>query len=393
MSARDRAGGDGGPSVCVIGAGAIGLCCALRLAERGACAVTAIDAAHPAAGSSGLAVGIVETQYLEPLDVELRVRSMRFFDRLERDHGLRIVRNGYLRLGHEEATGAAFARSVEIQRGLGVEDAEVLDRAQLARLVPDMRVDDVCAGLFGPSDGYLDGHLYCALLAELAAGAGVRLLFGRKLQAAERRASGGWRLEVAGETLLCDAVVDAAGPWGARVARLLGCELAVCPQRQQAVAVHLPRTLAYVMPSVMDYAPGDGERGLYFRHEGPGRLIAGLHTEALVDDAADPDGYAHGADQPFLEEVAHKLSDRLPSLADARLAGGWAGLYPVSPTGRPLAGPLCADGSVLAASGGGSGIQLSPALGELVADWVLEGRPRGPVGAESLTPWRPAPPP
>src|ERR1039457_7297573 len=92
-------GGDG-PAVCVIGAGAIGLCSARELARRGVGQVTGIEARHAAAGSSGLSVGIVETQYLDSLDIELRARSMRSFERLEREDGLRVVRNGYLRLGH-----------------------------------------------------------------------------------------------------------------------------------------------------------------------------------------------------------------------------------------------------------------------------------------------------
>ncbi len=379
--------GDGGPAVCVIGAGAIGLCCALELARRGARKVTVIEAWHVAAGSSGLSVGIVETQYLDPLDIELRARSMRTFERLEREHGLRVVRNGYLRLGHDARARGAFERSVEIQRELGVRGASVLDRGQVARLVPDMSTDDVQAGLFGRSDGFLDGHLYCGLLAELARAAGASLLVGAELLEAQRLGGGGLRLSTTVGALECDAVVDAAGPWAARVARRLGCDLELVPQRHQACVVHLPRELGYTMPSVMDYTPGSGERGLYFRHEGAARLIAGLHGEEASESAADPDLYARQADEEFLEALASRLSDRLPGLADAALAGGWAGLYPVSMTGRPLVGPLSSDAAVILAGGaGGSGIQLSPVLGELAADWVLHGEPRAVAGARRLAP-------
>jgi sarcosine oxidase subunit beta len=171
------------------------------------------------------------------------------------------------------------------------------------------------------------------------------------------------------------------------VAQRLGCDLGLVPQRHQACVVHLPRELSYTMPSVMDYTPGSGARGLYFRHEGPGRLIAGLHGEEASDSVADPDLYARQADQEFLEALARKLSGRLPGLADAALAGGWAGLYPVSVTGRPLVGPLSSDAAVIVAGGaGGSGIQLSPVLGELAADWVLHGEPRAVAGARQLAP-------
>jgi sarcosine oxidase subunit beta len=138
---------------------------------------------------------------------------------------------------------------------------------------------------------------------------------------------------------------------------------------------------------VMDYTPGSGERGLYFRHEGSGRLIAGLHGEEAFLRGADPDAYVRQADEEFLEELAGKLSYRLPELETATLAGGWAGLYPVSATGRPLVGPAPAGIPVIVAGGaGGSGIQLSPVMGELVADWVLHGEPRAVAGARQLVP-------
>lgn len=375
------------PSVCIIGAGAIGLCSALELARRGS-EVTVLDARHVAAGSSGLSVGIIETQYLERLDIELRVRAMRTFEWLEREHGLSVVRNGYLRLGHDSACGGAFERSVEIQRELGVHDAQVLDRAQIAQLAPAMRTDDLQAGLFGPSDGFIDGHLYCGLLAELAVSAGASLLLATELLGAEPLAGGGVRLRTSAGALECDMVVDAAGAWAGRVAALLGCELELVPQRHQACVVHLPHELGYMMPSVMDYTPGSGERGLYFRHEGPGRLIAGLHGEEVSAPSADPDCYVRQADTEFLEELAGKLSNRLPGLVDAALGGGWAGLYPVSPTGRPLVGPVaCGAQVILAVGAGGSGIQLSPVMGELVADWVQHGEPLAVAGARQLAPF------
>lgn len=379
-------GGDG-LAVCVIGAGAIGLCSALELARRGVGEVTVIEAKHVATGSSGLSVGIVETQYLDPLDIELRARSMRSFERLEREHGLRVARNGYLRLGHSAEARAAFERSVEIQREFGVLDASVLDQEQLARLVPDMRVDDVQAGLFGPSDGFIDGHLYCGLLAGLALAEGAKLLVGTELLGAEQLDGGGLCLSTSAGELECDLAVDAAGPWAGRVATLLGCELELVPQRHQASVVHLPHELAYMMPSVMDYTPGSGGRGLYFRHESPGRLIAGLHGEEASERAVDPDSYGRQADEEFLEVLACKLTSRLPRLAGSALAGGWAGLYPVSATGRPLVGPLAGGPPVIVAGGaGGSGIQLSPVLGELVADWVVYGGPRVVRGALELAP-------
>ena len=54
----------------------------------------------------------------------------------ERAGAIAITRNGYLRLAHDDGDVEAFARSVEIQRSLGVMDARVVDREGLRSLVP-----------------------------------------------------------------------------------------------------------------------------------------------------------------------------------------------------------------------------------------------------------------
>lgn len=379
------------PSVLVVGAGALGLCTAHALAEAGVSPVTVIDGRHVAGGSSGLSVGIIETQYLDPLAIELRVDSMRFFGRLERERGLRIVRTGYLRVAHSDADLEAFAASVDVQGELGVDDATVLDRDGLRRLVPDMEVSDLAGGLFGPADGYVDGHLYCTLLAEWLGERGVRVLGGTELQGHTLMADGRHRLSTSNATLEADVVVNAAGGWAGRVGDLLGTPVPILPQRHQALVAELGRELAYVMPSVMDYVPASGSLGLYFRHEGPDRLIAGLHTEDILHGVVDPDDGDRRDVQEFTEQVAERFAHRLPGLGDAGLGGVWAGIYPMTPDGRPIVGPEPDCETIVTVAGaGGSGVQSSPALGAVAADWIVHGEPRGLPGAAALRPRRPA---
>src|SRR5205814_1049644 len=153
-------------------------------------------------------------------------------------------------------------------------DATVLDRDGLRRLVPELHCDDLAGGLLGPSDGYVDGHLYCNLLADLLRDRGARVLTSTQLLGLDGR-----RLMTSGPTLECDVVVNAAGAWAGDVGELLGAPARILPERHQALVAHLPRELDFLMPSVMDYIPGSGALGLYFRHESRTSLIAGLHTE------------------------------------------------------------------------------------------------------------------
>ena len=80
--------------------------------------------------------------------------------------------------------------------------------------------------------------------------------------------------------------------------------------------------------------------------------------------------------------------ERVPDLPGARLGRGWAGLYPVSADHRPFVGSIDASEPTLitAAGAGGYGIQLAPVIGQIAADWVLQGTPISVPGAQSLAP-------
>ena len=375
-----------------MGAGAIGLAAAGRAAELGS-AVTVLERSHPASGSSGLSAGIFNRQAVDPLDVEVRVEAERFLSRLERDHALPLLREGYIRAAHDDAQLARLAAALEVERALGVDDARLLDRAGLRHVIPDMAVDDLAGGLYGPSDGHLDGHLLCATVAEIARAAGARILLGTTLVGADRSAGGRHRLRTDRGEIEADVVVNAAGAWAPAVGDILGAPVHLVSQRHQVVQVHLPRPLPYAMPTVNEYVPGSGDYALYFRAEGREQLIAGLHTHEVLDDHAgeDPDGFDRGVDGDYVERVGERLTARLPGLGELGFAGGWAGLYPISPDGLPQVGPHPAAAAVVSACGGG-GVGLTNGLvyGRLAAEWAVVGEPRSIPAARAYLPDRPS---
>jgi sarcosine oxidase, subunit beta len=379
------------PTVVVVGGGALGLCTALELTELGVTAVTVLEREHPGFGSSGLSVGIVETQYLDPMAIAIRVYGMEFFARLERERGLQVVRNGYLRLTHSADDLPTFERSVEVQREFGVTHPKVLDRGEIERLVPDMDLDGIAGGLFGREDGYIDGHHYCSIMTDMIRANGGTVLGSTALVGADTAPGGRHILTTSNGTLECDIVVNAAGGWGGKVGDLLGTPTAILPQRHRALVAHLPHALHYMMPSVMDYVPSSGTQGLYFRHETADSLIAGLHTEEVLHDIVDPDDFGRGDDNSYMSEVGELFARRLPGLADARLGNVWAGLYPMNPDGKPAVGPHADRPTVIAAlGGGGSGLQASPGIGRIAAEWIVHGESRTIEGAEALLPDRPS---
>jgi sarcosine oxidase subunit beta len=380
-----------GPSVAIIGGGAVGLATAWRLVERGVTDVTVLEAGEIASGSSSRSAGFIETQYVDPLDIELRARSMQAFRALQRDHGLGIKEIGYLRLAPDDEALASFEESQRIQRDHGIDDNEVLDADGVGRLVPCLAGDQIAGGLFGPRDGRVDGPDYCRLLARLAEAGGATVRERVAVRGADRTGSG-WRLDTTDGPLDADVVVNAAGPWAAQVGETLGVDVPVIPLRNQIGIWRLTEPLDRVLPMVMDYIPHSGTRGLYVAtYDDADHVLAGLHSEEVVAEGADPDTYDRDADDDYLADTRGALERRMPDLSLGDLERAWAGLYPVSPDGLPIVGPANGDPStILAVGGGGSGIQMSPIMGALAADWIAYGEPRSMSDGRLVAPDRPS---
>jgi sarcosine oxidase, subunit beta len=362
--------------VVVIGGGAFGASCFYHLTAKGIHDVVLVEQATLGSGSTGRSAAVVETQYLAPDQVALCAWSIRVFQRLEREHALPFVHHGYLRLGHAGADVSGFHQSVELQRSHGLTDARVIGPDEIARIVPALRVDDVIGALWGPSDGYVDAVRYCEILAGLGRAVGGKFLQGRRATGLRLRGGRVEAVEVDGESIECETVVNASGAWARRLCAALGLSLPVDGYRRQLVQFEPPRPLVAPVPFVIDYVPGVEVEGLYFRDDTPARIVAGLHWEVHGDAErpADPDAFRQAVDWDYAERVAETLAARYRGAADFRVTGGWAGLYPLTPDTRPIVGPTPGiDGLYQALGGGGVGVQISPAIGAIVADLVATG--------------------
>jgi sarcosine oxidase subunit beta len=319
-----------------------------------------------------------------PLDVAMRAYGLRRI-RAWAQHGLEFHAIGYLRLGRSAGDLQLFQRSLGYQRESGIETARILEPAEIRALVPDISTDGITGGLFGPDDGFLDPYQLATVLAKMVRASGGTVRQRCRLIGAERRGTG-YRLATSTETLDCDGVVIAAGAWAGRVAELFGQHLALLPERHEAVTIRLPEPLAYVMPMMMDLVYGGGGTGLNVRHDRPGQLVTEIH-KSTGTGAADPDDYNEQIDDAGKEYLAELLLERLPGLSGAGFGHGWAGLYPDSIDRRPLVGPFDGESHLIAAAGaGGYGIQLSPIIGALAADWLTEGAPTTLPEAAALRP-------
>lgn len=376
------------PSVAVIGAGVAGLSTALHAAELG-CAVTVVERDRPASGSSSRSAGVFNISSTELLQVEVRVRTRELLDRFERENGLPLARIGYMRLARKDSHVRMFEDVIALQRELGVEPAEIVDPAQVKEMIPDLRTDDLVAAIHNPRDGCVDGRQLCGVLVARAEAGGTRVLEGARVRGHEA-ANGRHRLLTDGGPVEADVVVNAAGPWAMEVGELLGHPLPLVNQVNEVIRVGLPAAVDYTVPMVQEYIPGE-ERAGYFRQDGPGGMIAGMHTYSALEELgpADPETYQQSVAWHTREAVARHVGNRL-QVEGLSFEPGWAGLYPISTDGEYVVGPYEADPTVVACGGfSGQGLTAGVAVGSVAAEWIVRDEPRSLPGAAVWLPDRP----
>jgi sarcosine oxidase subunit beta len=351
--------------VVVVGGGVIGTSIAFHLAEAGVPDVVLIERDELGAGSTSKAAGGVRAQFSDALNIQLGARSLRAFADFGARPGQEIdfQQVGYLFLLSRQQDVAAFERSIELQNQLGV-PSRLIDPGEAKRLSPPIDTDGLLAAAFSPDDGLATPE---AVVQGYAAGARRH---GAHLQTACELLDVRLRGEVIQAVVTSKGVVEtpalvcAAGAWSRQVGAMVGVDLPVIPYRRQVLVTEPVAGLPQQLPMTIDFASS-----VYFHREGPG-LLMGMSLED------EPPGFNLARDDAWIPRLAEVLARRAPSLVDIGIAGGWAGLYEVTPDHNALIGETPQPARLLYATGfSGHGFLQGPAVGEVVRDLFIGRKP------------------
>lgn len=340
--------------IVIVGGGVIGtsVAYALRDADRD---VVLFEQDSLGAGTTSDSIAMA-TQHQEPPDpteTRLRRRAWGFFEPLVDDGTLSYEEIGTL---HTASTDAGLAELQELavafdDQGVRVEllDAGALDRFGLSP-------DAVRGALHLPEEGYLDPT---ELLQFFVRQSSARVETDTAVTDVHLEGGEVAAVRTTAGRVAASAVVNAAGPWAARL--------------NDAVGVSLPMKHTYG-PIVVLQADADVdlpltmfEDGYYVRAEGANQAFAGRFAVSYEDaQSLDPDA-THSVPQEFYLEVGDRLSEAVPALGDADVVADWMGLRTVTPDGRPYVGETAVPGFYVACGMSGLGITRAPVVGEVLA--------------------------
>ncbi|WP_420384052.1 NAD(P)/FAD-dependent oxidoreductase [Novosphingobium sp.] len=342
--------------IVIIGAGIAGASLAAECVSAAPVRVAIVEAEDaPGYHTTGRSAAYWEESYGGPGVVPLTLASGGFLA----DHGFLSPRGG-LTIGRAQDR-ERIEQFVDRFSGLGV-DVRMLDRAQIAALVPGLR-PEWCHGAYEGRGADIDVAGLHQLYLGLARRSGSVVKLRARIDTIARardQGSAGWQLSWPGGTVRAGIVVNAAGAWADGVAELAGAApLGITPLRRTIVQMRTDPVAPADMPLTF------GIDGDFYVKPQSGRVLVSPHDET-------PD-VAHDV-APEELDVAIAI-DRFEHVLDWRVAAverRWAGLRSFAPDRLPVYGfdPLV-PGFFWFAGQGGFGIQTAPAAARLAAQLLL----------------------
>jgi sarcosine oxidase subunit beta len=357
----------------VIGGGLHGLSAALHLARAGRRRVTILEKSWVGRHSSGSTAAGVRTLGRHPAEIPISLESMEMWHNIEALVGDSCGFHAYGQINVAENASdlSVLEQRLARMRDAGYEHEELIDRAELLRLVP--AISPHCVGaLVARRDGAADPHRTLRAFRRSAEAAGVTIHEGVGVTAIERTGTG-YRVRTNMQDFVAPTLINAAGAWAGKIAAMLGDDI---PLGHKASMMIVTERIAPLLKPVV----GIVGRPLSFKQTDQGTLVLGGGLQGRADIEAEKSF----VNFKVLAKGARAATDLFPAVKSLRIVRTWAGMEATTRDHLPV---ICtspnAEGAFHAFGFSGHGFQLVPVVGAIMSDLVIHGGTNRPIEALS----------
>jgi sarcosine oxidase, subunit beta len=361
--------------IIIIGGGVVGASVAFHLSEKGAKDVLILECeSEQGKGSTGKATGGVRAQFETEINIKMSLYSLEFFKNWDFDCGYEP--RGYLFFTTEEKHLEYLKRNVRMQKSLGVKDVEIVDRNAISEICPILNCEDILAGSFGASDGFINPLAVMRGFTEKATENGAKIEFGTRVFSIEKQNRKISAIETNKGRIETKNVVICTGARACELAQTAEINLPVEPQKRQIIWAKSKTDLPEKLPMVIDLGSG-----FHFR---PARDFGNSAKASDIPNEVffaypDPDEKASfdtNFDKTFIEKVYERAKHRSPFLYETTpiLEKCRAGLYENTPDHHAILGGCEIEGLYFANGFSGHGVMHSPATGRALSEIIFDGK-------------------
>lgn len=357
--------------VAIVGGGIMGASAALALRRMGI-GVTLLERDTCGSRSSGVNYGGVRRQGRPVSQLPLSLRSHGIWGRLPEVIGIdgEYVRSGHLKLARSEADLASLEGYRDVARGYGL-DLRMLSRAEIRARYPWLG-EAVAGGSLCPDDGHANPRLVSPAFANAARKLGARI---HERTRVEEVAHDGTEfvLRCSHMELRAPVVINCAGAWARSIAAGFGEDVPMTPANPSMVVTE-------PLPPLITVNIGVEGGGLYARQVARGNcVIGGARGYPLDEERTRPGSVA-------IATILRQAAEIVPRLRDSWVIRSWSGTEGYLPDRLPILGPSATTPGLFHAFGfAGAGFQVGPAVGEVLAELVRDGRSATPIDAFSIS--------
>ncbi len=353
--------------VLIIGGGGHGLAAAYYLAHNhGISNVAVLEKNWIGSGNAGRNTTIIRSNYLMPGNIPFYEWSMKLWEGLEQDlnYNAMVSQRGALNLYHSDPQRDAFARRGNAMRLHGV-DAELLDRAQTADLVPYLDFDDarfpIQGGLLQRRGGTARHDAVVWGYARAADQRGVDIVQNCEVTGIQTRAGRVVAVETSRGVIRADKIAVSVAGNSSRLAAMAGLRL---PIESHVLQAFVTEGIKPLVDHVITFGAGH----FYISQSDKGGLVFGGDIDGY-------NSYAQRGNLPTVEDVCEGGMAIMPSLGRLRIVRSWGGLVDMSMDGSPIIDRTSIEGLYLNAGWCYGGFKATPAAGWCLAHLVARDEP------------------
>ncbi len=354
--------------IVIIGAGIMGLALAYNLAKAGQ-DVCIVEKGVVGRESSGRCGGIIGQSNRQSHGLPLAMLSVKLWKTLAQEPvpDFEFRQNGTMSLIWDETNIAEMKAMMEQDRTGGL-TSYYLDRAETKRRVPYI-TDTYLRSVYCPSNSSAEPYKACLNLANLAKRHGAMIYEHREVQGievADGRAVG--VLSSAGR-ISAGIVVNAAGAWAEPLSRAVGVPIPAVAKRSHIIVTQ--QVPHFIDPSISTDIYG------YFRQTLSGNVLLGYPAQSVA-------GYNKRVTYDAMRITAQRTATLIPSLRKVPIIRAFTGFTTWTPDLMPVIGPTrLLERYYVAAAFCGRGFGIGPALGQLLAEHIINGESSLPLDAYS----------
>ena len=351
--------------VIIIGAGSVGVPTTLALSENKLRVLVIDSKSSCGQDNNKKAIGGIRATHSDFGKIKVSQRSIEIFSTWKEKYGDDIgwIANGYSFPAYNNEDEKKLKDLMKIQHSFGL-NIKWISPEEYEELVPGINTEGLRGSTYSSDDGSASPLLAINAFYFKSLEYGAEYRFNENVINIELEDNKITKVITNKGHYSAKTIINASGNNAKEIGEMMGLDLPVVPDSHEgAITEPVER---FFGPMIVDMRPIKGSANYYFYQNNEGQVVFCI-TPSPPIIGTDSDSTS-----VFLPQIAKRMVELYPRLANLKVRRTWRGQYPMTPDGFPIVGRSKEIPNLINAVGMcGQGYMLGPGLGELITRIVL----------------------